>query len=286
MKKKMLFFALLVVLATGVSAQTKRVRFGESLKKKLVSFVSKVQHLGSTKLALMLKNHTKDSMLVDLENGRIFESNENYQPVVLTRSKILALGPSETKEFHVPGYCGNASAPGSPNGFEGFVKTRMGSEDMVRVFTQLESMHMDDSNQMQSLVWMFTNQHSLSSVYANTEEGRRFVGLVASTLHIPKPSYSVAYKPPSENSEYMFTGVPEKINAEVTYTAKSDMSVDILILDGKGKVVRYLRHYDNISPGEYAMEIESELTGVDQGNYYLVVRDDKGRQLHETVLEI
>jgi hypothetical protein len=286
MKTKMLVFSVLMVLATGMFGQSKRVRFGEGLKKKLVSFTSKVHRIGETKLALKLKNHSKDSLLVDLENGRIFDSDQNYQPVVCARSKVLAVGPNETKEFQIPGYCGNASAACSPEGFEGFVKTRMGPEEMVKIFTELQSLHLDDHNQMQSLVWMFTNGHQLSSIYTNDENSRRFVDIVSKTLKINKPNYSVAYKAPSEDSQYMFTGVPEKINAAINYTAKTDMSVDVVITDRNGKVIQYLKHFDNIVPGEYAMEIESELKGVAQGNYFLQVRDDKGRQLHQTILEI
>ena len=286
MKTKMIIGAMLLVVTFTANAQTKRVKFGEGLKKKVVSFVAKVQRVGSTRLALMLKNHGKDSMLVDLENGRIFESKEHYQPFVITRSKLLALAPNETKEFHLPGYCGNSSAPGAPIDFEGFVNTRMAPDEMVRVLTQLEAQRLDNYGQMQNLVWMFTNHHAFSTIYAENEEGRNFANAVAAAMKVARPSYSVLYKAPSEESQFMFTGVAEKISAEVTFTAKETTSVDFLILDSEGKVVRYLRHDESVAPGEYATALQANLAGVQQGQYYLVVKDEKGRSLHQTALEI
>ena len=286
MKTRMIIGALLLVVTFSANAQTKRVKFGEGLKKKAVSFVAKVQRLGSARLALRLKNHGKDSMLVDLENGRIFESHEHYQPFVITRSKLLALAPNETKEFHLTGYCGNASAPGAPIDFEGFVKTRMAPDEMVRVLVQLEAQRLDDNSQMQNLVWIFTNHHGFSTIYAANEDGRKFANAVAAAMKVPLPKYSVLYKAPSEESQFMFTGIAEQITAEVTFTAKEKISVDFLIIDGEGKVVRYLRHDQSVAPGEYATTLQANLEGVQQGQYYLVVKDDKGRSLHQTELEI
>jgi len=284
MRTKMMIGAMLLAMAFTTQAQTKRVKFGESLKRKVVSFVNKFHGLG--RLTMSLKNHSKDSMLVDLENGRIFESNEYYQPFVITRSKVLALAPNESKEFQLQGFCGNAGAPAAPIDFTGFVKTRMASDEMVRVFSQLQAQRLDDDGQMQNLVWMFTNHHSFSTIYAADEEGRTFANAVATAMKIPRPKYSVLYKAPSEESQFMFTGVAEKINAEVTYTAKEITSVDFLITDAEGKVVRYLRHDQSVAPGEYATTLQANLDGVAQGQYYLVVKDEKGRSLHQSNLEI
>jgi hypothetical protein len=286
MKKIILLVVLVVFTFSGVLAQRKRVGFGEALKRKWVSFVAKAESRGQKNLKMRVRNLTRDSLDLVFENGRMFVANGNYQPFVVTRSVTLAMHGSESKETYLKGFCGNASVPGVPLSADLDYTTRMGSEEMVQVLTQLQAMKLDDCRQMQSLVWHFTNQHGLERVYVDDERSKAFMHVVAQTLNTKIPDYSIQYEEPSELSSFMFTGVAQSMTAKLDYQLPETKSLDIVLLDDKGNVVKCFKHLDNLPQGRYQTAVNADIVGLSQGKYALAIVDEHKNRYFEQEVQI
>jgi hypothetical protein len=286
MKRVIFLLALMAVTSGSLLAQRKKISFGEALKKKWVSFLAKADHRGQKNFKLDIRNLTRDSMDLVFENGRMFVPDGPYQPFVVTRSVVLAMSGSENKDIHLKGYCGNADVGSVPPSFVGAYTTKMGSEEMSRTLTQLQAMHLDDSRQMQSLVWAFTNNHGLERIYVNDERGKQFMEVVAMTVGKDLPNYNIKYEDPSELSNFMFTGVAQNMNARLSCDINAVASVDVLLLDANGKVIKCFKHLDNLPVGNYQFDVDADIAGLAQGQYHLAVKSTDSRELYNQVIEI
>lgn len=286
MKRVIFLLALMAFTSGSLLAQRKKISFGEALKKKWVSFLAKADHRGQKNFRLDVRNLTRDSMDLVFENGRMFVPDGPYQPFVVTRSVVLAMSGSENKDIHLKGYCGNADVGSVPPSFVGAYTTKMGSEEMSRTLTQLQAMHLDDSRQMQSLVWAFTNNHGLERIYVNDERGKQFMEVVAMTVGKDLPNYNIKYEDPSELSNFMFTGVAKNMNARLSCDINAVASVDVLLLDANGKVIKCFKHLDNLPVGNYQFDVDADIAGLAQGQYHLAVKSTDSRELYNQVIEI
>lgn len=286
MKKIILLVTLTVLTVSGVLAQRKKATFGEALKRKWVSFVAKAELRGQKNLKMRVRNLTRDSLDLVFENGRMFVPNGEYQPFVVTRSVVLAMEGNEQKETYLKGYCGNANVPGVPSALDCDYSTRMGSDGMVRVLTQLQAMKLDDSNQMQNLVWHFTNNHGLERIFSNDDRSKVFLHVVAQSLNAKVPDYSIQYEEPSELSSFMFTGVAQSMVANVKCSVPETKSVDIVLLDENGSVVKCFKHIDNLPQGRFQTSVNASIAGLTQGKYALAVMDENKNKYFEQEVRI
>ncbi len=285
MKRVIFLIALMAFTSSSLLAQRKKVSFGEALKKKWVSFLTRAEHRGQKNFRLDVRNLTRDSMDLVFENGRMFVPDGPYQPFVVTRSVVLAMSGSENKDIYLKGYCGNANVGAIPPSFAGTFTTKMGSDEMVRTLTQLQAMRLDDARQMQSLVWAFTNNHGLEKIYVSDDRGKQFMEIVAMTVGKDLPNYNIKYEEPNELSNFMFTGVAQNMNARLSCDIGAVASVDVLLLDKDGKVVKCFKHLENLPVGNYQFDVEADIAGLAQGQYQLAVKS-ADNSYYNQVIEI
>jgi hypothetical protein len=279
---------LLCVQASDLFATAAHVDIGEGLKRKIIRFEAVKAYQG---LDITVTNLLHDSVYVDIGAGWIFPTGDpSYQPQVVSRSHMICLGVGEERKARLLTLCGNAPARGVSFGYDDFEKPVLGKSDMIATLKNLEPYKLDNKGITQSIVWHYTNDHSVASFH----QGNSGLEDYLTAMHVFQaneptavdPGYRVRYRASDDSDESYFSGLSEEIEGHVKVRVNETTNCMIALLDENGELLKPLKYVNNQQPGEYALSFKSNVQDLPKGNYTVAVVDRSGNKLGELPVEI
>ena len=292
MKNKILIIGLLFLgLDTIAQSKTERCNFEKAKKDKKISFSGIVEHVRNHGyFQLRVKNTTKDSLALHVETGRVFYTATNdYQPFVVLRSREIFLAPGEEKTTLLNTACGNASAKATSDGFHDLGKTEMANPDLVAALEEIEAKRLGNCPGIQSLVWAFTNDHSVASIV--TYDGGKMKAnelqlIAAKHKHVAVPRYQVDYEEAQSNSGLAFSGKPNRVESSLQFILDDQEDVRVVLRNEQGEIVKFVELIHGQKAGQLNLPVDLDVSGFSRGNYSLSAESSTGKALSQMTIQI
>ncbi len=292
MKNKILIIGLLFLgLDTIAQSKAERCNFEKAKKEKKISFSGIVEHVRNQGyFQLKVKNTTKDSLALHVETGRVFYTATNdYQPFVVLRSREIYLAPGEEKTTLLNTACGNASAMATSDGFHDLGKTEMASPDLVAALEEIEAKRLGNCPGIQSLVWAFTNDHSVASIV--TYEGGKMKAnelqlIAAKHKHVAIPRYQVDYQEASGGNAMAFSGKPNRVESSLQFILADQEDVRVVLRNEQGEIVKFVELIHGQKAGQLSLPVDLDVSGFSRGNYSLAAESSNGKSLSQMTIQI
>lgn len=223
-------------------------------------------------VSFKLSNRTGDSLFGYVEPGRrLISDNIKEQDILIVKSLDFALAANETKTVNGFGFCcqSDNSGPGAGSGFSLGKMTDDNWQSLAQKINEGDY----PSSAIQNAVWVLSDGHDIRSIPAygdeNTQDLRQSV---ADMLGIEIPWYSFLYE---EDSTQVFSGVANRLYAQVVYTVPRRTMMSAEIHDSNGILVYSFQSY-HTSKGEHKYNIDVALDNFKEGEYTFTLLEDFG----------
>ncbi|NOQ75479.1 MAG: hypothetical protein GQ574_25950 [Crocinitomix sp.] len=223
-------------------------------------------------VSFTLSNRTSDSLFGYVEPGRrLISDNSKEQDILIVKALDFALAANESKTVNGFGFCcqSNNSGPGVESGFSLGKMT----DDNWQTLAQKVNEGDYPPSAIQNAVWVLSDGHDIRSIPAfgdvNTQGLRQSV---ADMLGIEIPWYSFLY---AEDSTRIFSGVANRLFAEVVYSVPRRTMMSGQIHDENGNLVYNFKSY-HTSKGEHKYNIDVALDNFPEGEYTFTLLEDFG----------
>jgi hypothetical protein len=229
------------------------------------NFTSLGGHSGSC-IEMNIKNNTPQTRTIKVEPGRrLISEIENEQDIFIVKENLITLGPGQKKITKLFGFCCESSNH-SPKKKSIFRSGKLADTSWVKL---AEFINKDTfANAMvQSAVWVMSNNHSPSSIYAGEDrKGKQLVEKVCQIKNIKVPTYQVQYA--EGDTARPFSNRPEKLKLKFAYAHfERGSELTIKIFNTKGLVIHMIRHPHLMAVGHSETVLNLDVRGWKNGNY-------------------
>lgn len=282
MKTKKVYFRFLTSLAilfiyAPIAMATPSNPAAQSIEKLATSGQIKVNisSLGGHEeecVAFTICNQTNDWVSGFVEPGRrLFSNNENEQDILIVKEMDFVLAPKESKTVNGYGFCCQSTNSGPSKG-SGYSLGQM-TDDNWQALAQVINQADYPADAIQHAVWVMSDGHDIRSIPAFGDENTSALRQsVADILGIEIPWYSFLY---AEDSTRVFSGVANRLFAQVTYTVPRRTMMSGQIHDNNGNLVYNFKSY-HTSAGEHKYNIDLALDHFEAGEYTFTLLEDFG----------
>lgn len=289
MKQKTLSVLLAcIVLAGNVHATS--VKFGKALKENKISFDVTPGGDQLRNMALAIKSTTTEPIRVELESGRIFDpENTSLQPYVVTRPAVITLEPNESKTIYLHARCGNSSRRGFPNVEDEFPNTRMGSPELVATLMDMNRYRITDAGFYQNVVWHYTNGHGISAVNGTSTDAqvrKAIIEGICQRDNKAKANYSKTYKPAASGNDMEFSGMVDKIYADMNVVLEESADLKVALVDQNGQTVKIIGYFMQQPVGRFSLPVELFPDDNLNGSYSITLTDQNNKTLEQLPIQI
>jgi len=161
---------------------------------------------------------------------------------------------------------------------------------MIATLKNLEPYKLDNKGITQSIVWHYTNNHSVASFHPGNSGLEDYL----TAMHVFQsnepaavdPGYRIRYRASNESDESYFSGIAEEIEGHVKVKVNETTNCVIALLDENGQLLKSLKYVNEQQPGEYALSFKSKTDDLPKGNYTVAVVDLSGKTLGALPVEI
>lgn len=223
-------------------------------------------------LKFEIKNLTKDTLNILIEQGRRFVSNDSgIQDILLVKKQELT-SPPESKIIQTGyGFCCEASMK-SPQVNSLFNIGYLVPEQWNKVLDLINQFEFE-THSIQSAVWVLSDNHSLASVYAeNQEKTQNLRHILAKVKGIEIPWYSVSYQ---QDTSMVFSDKHLKVWGSFDYHIKHNSIISINVRSKNGQVMKTLVKEMLINPGDYIYKLDLKVSNWPKGEYEINVFEDE-----------
>jgi hypothetical protein len=174
--KLILASAILCLTSSVAFAHAAHVDIGEALKRKIIRYEAVKAGSG---LDLTVTNLMHDSIYLEIGSGWIFPTGDpTMQPQVVSRTHMICLSHGEERRARLLTLCGNAPGRFVPTGYSDFLKPVMGNSEMAATLRELEPYKLDRKGITQSIVWHYTNGHSMANFHPGNSSMEEYLTAV------------------------------------------------------------------------------------------------------------
>lgn len=234
-------------------------------------------------MQMVVKNRKSDSVFVWVEGGRRLTSeDEGLQDIFLAKNAALALAPGQTDSIPLFGFCCQASK-GGPKKKSKFNVGFMAPAIWI-AFANFVEKHNFPTGALQSAVWVLSDNHDISSIYADDASAiKPLKEKLGELLNIEVPWYSYTYV---DEPEELFSDEAENVHGEVEFYLSTNTIISVLIKDPRGG--NFLKLIDGIGydPGTYTFSLDTDVRYWPRGKYTLVVYEEGGRPITKQVFDL
>jgi hypothetical protein len=283
--KKALFKPLLLLIVLG-SIFSVTIAFKEHSNTKVKTYISVDTLLKEHKISFDIKgkggyqenciqfdikNLTKDTIYLLIEQGRRFVSNDSsLQDILLVKKQELSLPPQGKSVRPGYGFCCEATmkAPFQNAVFNtGFIAPK----EWIKVLDLINTYDFE-KDAIQSAIWVLSNDHPLSSVISNNPENQqRLRNILAKVKGIEVPWYSVSYR---QDTARVFTDQHVKVWGNVDYQVKHNATISVNVRSLDGMVMKTLVEEMPVNPGYYTYKMDLPVFDWPKGEYEIGIFED------------
>lgn len=274
-KKVLLIFLVLIFWINGMSYAALHISLRKALESKMVNLkaISVGGYCGKC-IKLSITNQSKTALDLAIEPALIFRpSDTSYQDLVLLGNESLAIAPGATHDITLQTFCGKSYAHSPVPGID-YTYWKQGEEAMVKTLTYVKDSSIDMWT-CQHAVWMFTNHHSLSSVYSYSEpeKSARLVKYIAALKHLPIPDHYTKYHINEHPHERICDKKIEKQFVELRWGLEHK-HMYLTIYNENGSVYKRLDGGAIVDKYGVRMVVEFDPKKDPKGKYRVELRDD------------
>ena len=233
-------------------------------------------------MSMSIINRVNDSLFLAIEPGRILNSFDSaMQDILIIHDENFLLVSGEKINLSIYGFCCESTNL-APWDSAAFSLGAMGDSNLVAIaeFLNENDYPVDIA---QEAVWAISNNHPISSVYAedvaNMDKLKQFL---SDLKGVEIPWYSAEYE---EDDEVLFTERVESITGEVEIWIPHQCIVDIQVEDAVGRVMEVFEKMEAYMPGRYQYSFKFPVYDWPKGKYWLTIRTD-GNVLYRKEFEL
>ncbi len=268
----------------SVSAKNKRLTLRNAMAKKLITVLAEGRGTtGENALKLELTSNVDDTLTIVTESGLYFKPGDSTrQPLILLGGDMFVLNAYEKKTTNVTAFCGNSSAR-CPLRADTYTYERQVDTNLVSILKYAKQNSVPP-NLAQCAVWMFTNGHSLSSVYSPVHpiESEKFVAHIAAKMKKKIPIFYRNYRIDSSGFGAMVRRNEEKVYTNITWNGTQGYrNVYVSVYRSDGTI--YKRVENNIVSDKSGSAVVVALSRPRDpaGVYFVRLHDDANNILQE-----
>jgi hypothetical protein len=203
---------------------------------------------------------------------------------------MICLSEGEERRARLLTLCGNAPGRVVPMGYANFLKPVLGKSEMVAMLRELEQYKLDRKNIAQSIVWHYTNGHSMANFHPGNSSMEEYLTAMhvfqVNEPSVVDPGYRIRYRESTNQDAAVFSGASEEIEGHVRFKVNETTNCLVALLDQQGKVLKPLKYVNEQQPGEFELSFSSYVFDLPKGNYSVAVLDKNGMTLGELPVEI
>jgi hypothetical protein len=222
-------------------------------------------------IGIDITNNTADTLPVLIEPGRRLVSDDSTeQDILLVKEIRTRLLPYENKKLKGYGFCCEASmhAPGLRSGFSvGY----MAPKPWIQLAEVINNNNFPPEA-IQNAVWVFSNDHPISSIYGDKAESIDLLRRTVSSIKgIELPWYSIAYE---KDTAMLFSGRAERLWGTLEYHLKTNAIITINVRNKSGAIVAILMKAMAHNPGPYLFDVDLPVKNWQKGDYEVSIYED------------
>ena len=275
MKTALLILAPFLIIAFGNRSSTdvdKYISIEKLIKNR--SIQEQITGLGGYQencISFDLKNTTSDTLHVWIETGRrLISGDSTLQDIFLVKEIKTNIPPYESKKLLGYGFCCEATMH-APYPKSVFSIGTMAPAPWVKL-AELINQNNFPTDAIQNAVWVFSNNHPLSSVTDNNTPAIKLLrSTIASLKGIELPWYSISYE---KDTSTLFTGRAEKLWGTLEYSLKSNAIVTINVRNQNGILMATLMKAMAHNPGKYLFDVDLPVKNWKKGDYEINIYED------------
>ena len=201
--------------------------------------------------------------------------NPKYQNLVVLGNEQFAIKSGGTKCLELQTYCGKSHACSPRRGLD-YVFLKQEGDDMKKVLTYAKTNKVPN-HVIQHAVWMFTNQHSLRSVYSyrSCDKSRNFVNYISYLLGIDVPDF---YTKPIVDATVpnapVYQGTVDTLYVDIHWTHIPNRNMHICVLGDDGTVMKEVTDKEKITSQGHTVVVPIGKEEYEKGTYFVRLYDD------------
>jgi hypothetical protein len=222
-------------------------------------------------MSIEFKNRSKDTVFLYLEPGRrLLSSDTTMQDILIVKRQNVILAPLAEKKINAYGFCCE-STNASPSKGTTYSSGYIAPASWVKLAEFISNNKFPDGA-IQSAVWVMSNDHEISSVYAADEKTIQPLRKLLSEIKgVEIPWYSKTYE---KDANRIFSGKAEYILGTINYKLKNNAIVSIVVRDKWGAIAKTLVEEAAKGPGPQEYELELNVKGWGKGEYTITILED------------
>lgn len=216
-----------------------------------------------------LRNMRSDTLFVKIEPGRRLVSEDTMlQDIFIVKENKFTLLPFEKKKVNGFGFCCESHMRG-PYRNANFSIGFMAPPQWVRLADTINNNTFDPS-EIQHAVWVFSNNHPLSSIHGKDNSLRK---MAAAIKGVEEPWYSTTYE---EDTAMLFSGRAYLLTGTVPFYVKTSSMVSIVVRNIKsGKLMAVPLKKSAHNPGAYTYNLIVSVKNWPKGEYEVLIYEDE-----------
>lgn len=281
-------FCLCGLYATS-TASVKYMSFRAAVSAKKIS-VTAVSTGGYCDKSLKLKftNKTCDDLKITVEPGLIFSPDDtSMQDLVVMGNEAVTLAPEAAGELDLQTFCGKSYAA-CPYPNRTYKYVRQADSNLIRTLLYVKNNSVP-IGLAQSAVWVFTNGHSLSSVYdySDPHGSETFLGYVAGLLKVKVPAYFIHYKTENKYGQRPIAPAHTRVFTVMHWQPLDGYrNMHLVVFRENGTVYKTIEADQVIDKYGATVKVEFDPRRDPVGNYVVKLYDDEGKVFGQKAVSI
>lgn len=266
----------LLAYAAGIAAPNK-MNLSLAIKQHIVSVTAEATGNSYMQqgLKLTIKNTGSLDFIVVVDKGAVFAPEQDeYQPLITAGEESAPLKPLKEVTLSVQTFCANSSKSAPVKGilyrYEGPTRDSM----LLSALAYLKQNRLYNSLG-QSAVWMFTNGHSLNSVYDREYDvvSQKLVEFLANLTGKPLPEYYLQNDVSALPGQPVYQPKPLKIFANFNLVLDAPAKLTLGVYNEENEIVQPVFENRQFGKAGHKFRVEFESRDVPAGNYYIRLKE-------------
>lgn len=230
-------------------------------------------------LVLELRNPGRPVQL-KIEAGTAFHGPDGIQPAVVTEDLMVYVPNGTIEQIVERQVCGDAHSASGGAGTVYDAGITMVSPELGAVLDRMNAELPSATSAIQDMVWVYTNDHSVSSVYVDEADQAKLMRICAEEMAgFEEPGYAVQYREPEPGDEGRFTGEAIEMRCEVLLVLQRPEQCRVVLVQPNGERMVMMENFA-MHRGQQAITLTVGLEGYPPGQYAFEVQGQQTRQTH------
>lgn len=256
------------------------------------------QHIVTVEAVATGSSYNKQALKLTIENtgsltynlimnpGVIFVGDSaGFQPLILAGEEKLFMTPLKKATITVQTFCADSRGLAPIKGLT-YTYSKVAGDTLVKVIDFIHKNRMFN-DLGQSAVWVFTNNHSLNSVYdgGNDFMSKKLLDYIVKVTNRPMPAYFVQSDINTTPGEEVYKPKTLKIFAKFEEELESPRKLTLGVFNEQGEMIQSVFENRNYGKAGHRFRVEFEAKGVPAGKYYIRLKSEDV-VLRETMVEV